>query len=237
MIHGASTHHVSIVPEAMSPVLSQLNNVEERESGYYDFMVEIYKKHNVFFVGQLREDRGFYLHTNIRVETPYDLAGQRFRSSPMLEAFLGALGTTTFTMPIGDIYTAMERGMVDGYFTSSTMAADRGWYEVNKYRIEHPFYRTDILILVNLDAWNNLPKNLQDLMMDTVIKMEPEALVYYEELSVKAKQKLIEVGHEFIEFSPADAKWFVDTAYRAGWEALLKKTPETGPKIKELITK
>ena len=44
-----------------------------------------------------------------------------------------------------------------------------------------------------------------------------------------------EAGVEVIEFSPADAKWFVDLAYSEAWNHLNSLSPVHGPKLKELL--
>jgi len=36
-------------------------------------------------------------------------------------------------------------------------------------------------------------------------------------------------GMKLIQFSPEDTKWYVDLAYKAGWEEVIKKSPDLGP--------
>jgi hypothetical protein len=40
-----------------------------------------------------------------------------------------------------------------------------------------------------------------------------------------------------ITFSPADAKWFVETELQLRWEEVLEKAPQNGPKLREMMTK
>jgi TRAP-type C4-dicarboxylate transport system substrate-binding protein len=44
-------------------------------------------------------------------------------------------------------------------------------------------------------------------------------------------------GIEFIQFSPMDAKKYLDNAYNATKEEFLKKAPKEGPRLLELLTK
>ena len=50
-------------------------------------------------------------------------------------------------------------------------------------------------------------------------------------------EKAQKAGVKLADFPPDDAKQFIETAYRTGWENLLKKSPKYGPKLRELSTK
>ncbi len=40
----------------------------------------------------------------------------------------------------GEVYTALERGVVDGYGWPITGIFDLGWHEKTKYRVDPGFY-------------------------------------------------------------------------------------------------
>ena len=46
--------------------------------------------------------------------------------------------------PVGWPYTALERGVVDGYGWPVTGIFDLGWEKVTKFRMEPPFYRVEV---------------------------------------------------------------------------------------------
>ncbi len=72
------------------------------------------------------------------------------------------------TLRPSEVYTAVERGVVDGFALSTVgMIVDAGLYEVTKYTIDHPFLNTNFVVIMNLDSWNRIPKNLQDLLRET----------------------------------------------------------------------
>ena len=91
--------------------------------------------------------------------------------------------------------------------------------------------------MINLDTWNGLPKHLQDLMQGIMLEMEPEAVAFFDEVNKEEERKILEAGMEFIEFSPADAKWYIDTAYRVVWENFEKLSPEYASRLKELSSR
>ena len=48
---------------------------------------------------------------------------------------------------------------------------------------------------------------------------------------------MADAGMEFIKFSPADADWFIRTAYRSRWDKMEESKPEIAPKLRPLLTK
>jgi hypothetical protein len=48
---------------------------------------------------------------------------------------------------------------------------------------------------------------------------------------------LKQAGVEVIDLPPAEKEKFLKVAYDEGWKDILAKCPETGPKLKTLLTK
>jgi tryptophan synthase alpha subunit len=48
---------------------------------------------------------------------------------------------------------------------------------------------------------------------------------------------LIQAGLQVIDLPPAEKEKFLKVAYDEGWKDILAKCPETGPKLKALLTK
>jgi TRAP-type transport system periplasmic protein len=230
-----------IVPGVETLALSPLTADEERKSGYYDFMVNEHKKAGLFYLGNGvlgGNEINFYIWTNVRVQRPQNLAGQKIGSIGMAaDAFIKGLGCSHVLMPYPEMYVAMERGVVDGYWMGMVGPATSGWMEVTKYFIDHSFYNNTSVFLVNLNTWNNLPQNFKDLLTQTVLEIGREAPKRYAELAETERNIMRKAKVQFITFSPADAKWYVDLANESEWRKLLTKYPQVAPRAKELLTK
>ncbi|MBW8036675.1 MAG: hypothetical protein FVQ79_13885 [Planctomycetes bacterium] len=99
-----------------------------------------------------------------------------------------------------------------------------GVHGVSKYFADHSLFEPgDSMLIMNLDKWNQLPKHLQDLMKQVMIDNEPDLIAHYDRIIAESRQVAIDAGVEPVSFSPADAKWFRDTAYDAGWEDMESK--------------
>lgn len=235
----AAGYYMGTIPEAEAFGLSRLSPTEERKSGFSDLMVEVHKKHGLMYVG-----RGMglvplgVLCTNIKIDRPQQLKGQKIRTVIIYDAFMRELGAVPVTIPVPEIYTSLERGVVDGFVQPLAGGFTRlGFHEVVKYIVNHYFYQIPTVVLANEKSWSKLPDDSRKLLMDMIKEIEETTVAYYRDIHDKELKKAQELGVKLIEFSPEDAKWFVETAYRVGWENLSKKAPEYAPKLRQMSTK
>ncbi len=90
---------------------------------------------------------------------------------------------------------------------------------------------------MNLNSWNKLPKNAQNLLKEASIKAESQIKAWQDKLLAKQRQSLADKGVKFIKFSPEDAASYIKSAYDSGWEVQQKRFPDITPKLRELLTK
>jgi TRAP-type C4-dicarboxylate transport system substrate-binding protein len=145
------------------------------------------------------------------------------------------MGIIPVSVSYGEIYTALERGLVDGFGWSTLGPADSGWLKHCKYVIDIPFYtRQNTLILMNLDVWNGLGKATQDKITMVTEKFEPEMVAYFKKKLEEEWKRYDEMGIVRIKFSPEENKKYLDMAYEAEWEDLEKKIPDLVPTLRKL---
>lgn len=236
MIFGCESYYGREVTGAAYTHLTRLNPMKEREVGYYDLRADLLKKHNVFYLGRAEFGVWFHVFTNKAIEHPKELAGQKIRVSGTYEPFVKEIGAAPVTMPGSDIYTALERGTIDGYAWSVLGNVQMGWVDVCKYILEPRIYQMNIEALINLKTWESLPEHLQDLMMDCMIENEKEYTKVMADLAEAEYKEMQERGMEVISFSPEDTEYYVDLAYEAGWNEVIKQNPDLGPKLKKMLT-
>jgi len=150
---------------------------------------------------------------------------------------LKALGAEPVVTPPAEIYTAMERAVVVGYVQPLASIRTMGLLPVTKYLLRPGFYQPIVLVLVNLDFWKKMPDNLKNLLTENMKKAEYMAM---ENIDKKIKVELEEfkkAGVNIIQLPPSDAQKFSKMADDALMDVVLKKSPEEGKKLKELITK
>lgn len=206
--------------------------MEERKSGLYDLTAKVYESQNIKYLGLASGLCRIRMWTNFKASTPYDLSVHKFEANPAWNPFLKALGVAGVTLPGEDLYAAMEGNLIEGYLTNTFLVWPTGLYEVTHYVIDPPFYRNGFKFMANLDSWKRLPPDLQKLVMDVAIELEPERDKFEVQLDQELLQKCLGAGMETIKFSPADSKWFLDQAYNSQWDRIIAQDPVNGPKLK-----
>ena len=229
--------------EAFSPLmncegLSMLTAKEERASAAYDLWVEVFAKFlNARYLGQRDKGAPFSLFSNVPINKVDDLNGLAVRTMPLYEPFLAELGASTMTTPMGDLYTAMERGVVDAYMSARPIVPGFALHEVTKYMIEPAFFQMEGCRFMNLDSWNSLPPHLQDIITELSIKYE---LIGEQDCfagDVRALGIFEEAGVETLTLPPEEAEKFLKIAYDTTWKVIIDQEPEYGPKFKEVLSK
>lgn len=206
-----------LVPAAYATMLSDYKPWEERKVGAYELLVKHHEKSNLRYLGDLGYSAPFYLFTTKQYKTPHELAKELIITNAITR-FVEALGAVPVSVPgEPETFTAMERGLANGFEGVPTTVAAFGLGEVAKYVIDHGVYHGRMNTIMNLDKWNRLPKHLQELIVKVMVEIEPEAADYIDELTAKDWQTILDAGTKKYKFSPADAKWYVDLAYESYW--------------------
>ena len=107
----------------------------------------------------------FHIYLNKKIDK-LDFTGLKIRVTPVYKDIVEAMGGTTVTTAPGEVYTALERGVVDGYGWPVTGIFDLGWEKVTKFRIEPAFYSVEVGVLVNLDVWKGLNDEQKKVLND-----------------------------------------------------------------------
>lgn len=222
----AGTYYTQNVPLAHAMKLTPFLPEEERERGIYDVYEEHHNRDlNAHYLGKTKANTPFFLYLNEEIDSA-DLSGLRIRTSPVYVALVEALGGSAVSMDPGEVYTALERGVVDGFGWPATGVTDRGWQEVTAYELRPGFYELDVGVIVNLDFWDGLEEETRTALTEAMQETEREIVDLYEqalEEEVAARQ---EAGMEVLELPDDEAEAFVETAYEAGWEDALEQAPE-----------
>src|SRR5499433_4297499 len=201
--NSAGAFYTNVMPEADAWKLTERPMAELRSNGGYAAMAVIYaQKLNAIFLARLVDNNPFHLYVNKPISTP-DLTGLKLRITPVYRDFFQALGATVVQTAPGEVYTALERGVVDGYGWPITGIFDLGWHEKTKYRVDPGFYSAEVSILVNASAWARLNDRQREVIGAAAAWIEAQAAdVGKENEADIAKQKaagieVITLGEEF----------------------------------------
>jgi len=91
---------------------------------------------------------------------------------------------------------------------------------------------------VRIEKWNEIPSDVQqEIIGFKKSTVDPAIHNYYAQLSDKDWQLMMDKGVKPIKFSQADGEAFLKMAYDAAWDHVIGKSPELGPRLKEMLVK
>ncbi len=191
-----------------------------------DLWRELYAKYNAipFPGGLIGPEFGFF--TRKPVHSLEDFKGMKLRVSGLCADVMKELGASTMLVAGGEIYTAMERGVIDG-FEYSTPAVDwpMGFQEIAPYVVLPCWHQPSACLetVVNLDAWNKLPDDLKAIFESACKEVALiDHMAHLEGANAEYLKKFEEYGTKITVLSPEDMKKISEITNRLADEQAAK---------------
>lgn len=168
-----------------------------------------------------------------QVKTLEDLKGLKIRTigGPPTAA-MRLLGATPLLIPIPDIYLALQKGVLDGAGTTFNAALEWRYYELIKYYTYVPLYSGASFMIMNLNKWNSLPKDIQAQIM-SVTGLDAARRVgkaFRDEVEPSFRERLAKDNYTMTEYAlPKDEmnRW-IDVGGKPVWESYVKQLEAKG---------
>ena len=234
MAMSTGAFYTNVFPESDALKLTQMPIAEQRKTGAYDYINRLWsQKGNMYYLARIVEHQPFHVYLNKKIDKP-DLTGLKIRVTPVYRDFFTALGATVMQTAPGEVYTALERGVVDGYGWPVGGIFDLNWHERTKFRVDPGFYDAEVSLIVNLDAWNKLSPAQRDFLTRQGLAFEG-LNDFWKTYAQEEIKRQAQAGIQVIRFEGAQAKQYLDLAYEAGWAGIVKVSPEHGAKMRDLF--
>lgn len=169
---------------------------------------EIYGQFNMVYLpyGITNNESGFMGRTPI--ESIADLEGKRLRLSGRDQGrVLEELGGSQVTLAGGEVYQAIERGVIDaGEFSTPGVDFNAGFAEVADYWATPGWHQSASVfgVMINKDAWDALSEETQETLRIAADATMAWSLAWSERQSTEATQKFIDAGVTINQFSEED---------------------------------
>ncbi len=191
-----------------------------------------YAKNNIYYItGAMGGKDG--ITSTFPIRSMADLKGKKIRGGGIKGKVLTALGAVDVKIAPGEIYTAMQRGVVDGACMPFFVFGEWGFFEITKYVALPPvFGNWWIDWACNLDAWNRLPKEYQDILQEEADAMWKWILkVLLPHIERSEQHKWSQKGIQYITLSGKALGEMKNTVYPI-WDELATMTPENAEVVK-----
>jgi len=229
-----------LFPGAQALLLAGKSPVEQRKNGTYDYVNELYHQMvNAHVLTNWGYGVKFHLYlaksANSDKVKNADLSGLKLRVLPIYKPLFDALGGTSITMNQSEVYTALERGTVDGYGYIAQDLKSQGWHGVTKYRVDPGFYNVVNMTIMNWPKLQSLTPKQRDFLLSKSAEVEAR----WVSVTPKYVQDQYDLqkkgGLEVIALQGAAAKKYMDTANETGWADVKQKLPQHYEKLRKML--
>lgn len=207
-----------------------------KECGSWDAIDDAYQKiAGVKFLAPIPAGHGYRMYMSRPIEKA-DLTGFKVRTSSFYDPMLKALNAVPVRMAFPEVYSALEKKVIDGTAWGGVGAYQAKWQEVAKYAVRPHFGETTSMIAMNLDSWKKLTPEQQAAVNAAVAETQERARRVMKDVDADEWTKLSAAGMQVSELKDAEAQKWLDAYYtNTLQEFIVNANPEMGPKIKATL--
>ncbi len=226
MVYTPGSFYAGALPEKDALVTSNLTAVKARANGGLELLDQIHQeKMGVKYLGWF--DSGVCYNLWSRNEPKLDeggnldVSGLKLRGNAVYNAFFtDYLGAQVIDLPTTEVYSALERGVVDATGWTQIGLIDLKWNEFLNYRIEPCFFSTDLGVIVNLDKWNSLTEESRTILQDVAIAHEAESAAKLVAVRDEDFAALEAAGMQIVTLEGDAAEAYLAAATQSTWDRM-----------------
>lgn len=178
-------------------------NIWLYERGGLEQMQELYGRYNLvaFPAGNGGQEMGLF--SNKKASSMEDFKGMRIRTVGWYMDIMNNLGASVTPLPGGEVYLALERGVIDSAeFSTPAINLPMGFDDVTKYVISPGVHQPSVqcAIFINKDAYDKLAPDLKWIIDIAAKETQLWANAWQENLNIEAVRQFQE-RVEFVQMS------------------------------------
>lgn len=207
-------------------------NIWLYERGGLEMMQELYGKFNLFALpgGQVGQEMGLF--SNKKATKMQDFKGMRVRTPGWFMDIMNNLGASVSPLPGGEVYLALERGVIDAAeFSSPAINYPMGFDEITKYVISPGVHQPacQSALFFNKDAYEKLPDDLKWIIDICAKETQLWSYNWINNLNAKA----IRLFKEKVEFVKMDDETRIE--FRKTTKKYLDEVKAKYPDVKKVL--
>ena len=244
MVYTPGSFYAGALPEKDALVTSNKVASEVRANGGIELIDQIHQeKMGVKYLGWFDSGVCYNLWTRDAPKLDdggnLDVSGLKLRGNAVYNAFFTEyLGAQVIDLPTTEVYSALERGVVDATGWTQIGLIDLKWNEFLNYRVEPCFFSTDLGTIVNLEKWNSLSEEARTIVQDVAIAHEAESAEKLGALRDADFAALEEAGMEVVTLEGEAADAYLGAAVQSTWDrmkGLMAESPQGDGNYDKLI--
>ncbi|MCI8506796.1 MAG: TRAP transporter substrate-binding protein DctP [Lachnospiraceae bacterium] len=215
-----------------------MTSKEELDAGLYELYREAYEKEGgVYWLGKASQPQWWTLAYNgDDIGSIGDIKGKKLRCNSATSAAVEALGGVPTVIAYGEIYEAMERGIIDGFIMTPEDWVQNSWQDVTDKFCDVRILEGGMTgCLCNLDTWNSLTKEQQGWLRAPFEEYVEELFAICEENQSSGEKEMAEAGVTLVPWTKEEKEKAQELVREAQWNSLKSSiTPEYAKKFAEI---
>ncbi len=190
---------------------------------------EEFKRNNVKYMNPLFGADAF-VWSKVPVRSVSDFQGLSVRAFGPWLALFEALGSSVVSVPVPEIYSTLERGVVKATVLYLTNGVGLNLFEVTEYlNTTNLGHHCGMPLVMNLDAWNGLPAEVRKVIEELNTGEAVDAFIRLHNENNEREIALVkDKGMKFTQFSAEDVEKMRAVAREKVWSPYAKKLDEKG---------
>jgi len=180
-------------------------------------------------------ERGFRFVTKEAVDgKEHSFDGMKVRANASYLAIIEKLGGSPVPLSGGEIYSALQNGVVDAAPWSSTGVVDFKLFEVASHVLQPDFGSLSNFILMNLDKWNDLDSATQDAITKAAQDTELHSFQEMTDIADSELTQLQEKGMVITRMNQAEIDNIDNWMAGAMWALAQETSPDSANNIQSV---
>ena len=233
LIMCPAPYYGAVLPEARLLGVHNKSLEEMRRNGAYNMLEEAWDKglNARILAWPGFKVSTFYVYTKFKPKlsktTGIDLKGIKMRSTGLYKPFLQAMNAIPVGISPSDVYTGLERGVVQGIAWPKGSVTKYGWEKFLRYKITPNFYGATFMVVVNKKKWNSLTKSERGFLVKLSRDYEKNSDGIIAANLAADEAKLEKAGVKTFALKGEYAKAYLKTIFGAKWKVNDKYTNYT----------
>lgn len=220
-----------VSPESLAVNYATKSWADMRRDGTVDYLNKLMMEKGLYYYARTGDGVPYHIYLNKKIDKA-DLSGLKIRIAPIYREFFTRLGASVMQVAPGEVFTALDRGVVDGYGWPLLGIFDLGWHEKTKFRVDPGFYNIELGIIFSAKTWNALTPAQREFLNKQVAWVEAmNADMSAKDVPADLKRQA-DAGIQVIKLPDAEAKKLLAMSMEAGWDGILKTSPH-GAELKK----
>ena len=202
-------------------------NIWLYERGGLEMMQELYGRYNLFVLPCGNGGQEMGLFSNKKATKLADFKGMRLRTVGWFMDIMNNLGASVTPLPGGEVYLALERGVIDSAeFSTPAINFPMGFDDITKYVIEPGVHQPSVQcsVFINMDAYKKTADDIKWIIDTSAKETQLWVNAWQESLNIDAinqfKEKI-----EIVMMDPETMSAFAKTT-KEYIEGLMEKHPD-----------